>query len=58
MRPYCKAEIKNKAQACFDRQVSGNGLVNAKKIITKVKQMLAAETKRRAALTQRGGKDG
>ena len=58
MRPYGKAEIKDKAQACFNRQISGNGLVNAKKIITKVKQMLAAETKRRTALTQKGEKDG
>ena len=51
MRPYGKEEIKHKAQACFDRQVSGNGLANAKKIIAEVRRLLATEIKRRKTLS-------
>lgn len=50
MRPYGKTEIGCMAQAAFDRQVSGNGLRNAKKIIAEVKRLILAEEKRRKKL--------
>jgi len=51
MRPYGKEEIKDKAKACFGRQVCGNGLANAKKIIAEVRRLLATEIKRRKTLS-------